>query len=148
MNVRTTLVAAFILAAALLAQSDAAPVSHRLPLHDGFYLEADVPCGEAYSAAMVQMMGDRFEAGRELCTIKSVYQNGNSFIATDECQDTSTGKRRSGRLTMLIPDDHTVVFGAGPEGTCYRYCPISSLPASFKNAQELVPDTPPFQERH
>ena len=29
----------------------------------------------------------------------------------------------------------------------YRYCPIPSLPASFKNARETVPDTPPFAGR-
>jgi hypothetical protein len=147
MNIRTALSAAAIVTAALLAPSEAAAPAHPLPLHDGFYLEADVPCGEASTASMIQIMGDRFESGRELCTIKSVSQQGKSFVATDACQDTSTGKRRAGKLTMVIPDDHTIVFGSKDESTRYRYCPIPSLPASFKNAHETVPDTPPFAGR-
>src|SRR5450432_3330020 len=146
MDTRTAVSAASILAAALLARSEAAPAEHPLPLHDGFYLDADVPCGQAYSAAMMQIMGDRFESGRELCTIKSVSRNGTSFTATDECQDTSMGGKRSGKLTMVIPDDHTIVFGAKGQTTRYRYCPIPSLPASFKDAHETTPDTPPFEE--
>jgi len=60
MNTRTALSAAAILTAALLARSEAASAKHPLPLHDGFYLEADVPCGQAYTGAMIQMMGDSF----------------------------------------------------------------------------------------
>jgi len=91
MHTRTALFATSVLTAALLARSEAEPVSHPLPLHDGFYLEADVPCGEANTADLVQIMGGRFEARRELCTIKSVSRHGNSFTATDECQNTITG---------------------------------------------------------
>jgi hypothetical protein len=145
MNTQTALAAAAILTAALLARSEAAPASRLLPLHEGFYLEADVPCGEAYTAAMLQVMGNRFESGRELCTITSVSRQGRSFTVTDACQDTSMGGKRSGKLTMVIPDDHTVVFGAKDQSTRYRYCPIPSLPDSFKDADEQVPDTPPFQ---
>jgi hypothetical protein len=141
------LFAASVLTAVLLARSEAAPVSHPLPLHDGFYLEADVPCGEAYAAGMVQIMGGRFEAGHDLCTIESVSRHGNSFTATDECQNTITGGKRSGKLTMVIPDNHTIIFGTATQQTRYRYCPIPSLPASFKDAHEMVPDTPPFGER-
>ena len=147
MNARTALFATSVLTAALLARSEAEPVSHPLPLHDGFYLEADVPCGEANTAELVQIMGSRFEAGRKLCTIKSVSQHGNSFTATDECQNTTTGGKRSGKLTMVIPDSRTIVFGTAAQQTRYRYCPIPSLPSSFKNADEMVPDTPPFEER-
>jgi hypothetical protein len=132
------------LTAALLTRSEAAPVRHPLPLHDGFYVEADVPCSEAYMAAMMQMMGDHFESGRELCTIKSVSQHGHSFIVTDECQETSMGGKTSGKLNVVVPDDHTVIFGAGGNSTRYRYCPIPSLPDGFKDAHEMVPDTPPF----
>jgi hypothetical protein len=146
MNTRTALSAATILTAALLARSEAAPERHPLPVHDGFYLEADVPCGEAYTAAMLQIMGDRFESGRQLCTIKSVSRQGKSFTATDECQETSMGRKSSGKLTIVIPDDHTVVFGTKDQSMRYRYCPIPSLPASFKDAHEMVPDTPPFEQ--
>lgn len=147
MHLRTSLFAVPILAAAVLARSEAAPAGHPLPLHDGFYLNAEVPCGRAYTADMVQMMGNRFEAGRELCTIKSVSRHGTSFIATHECQDTITGAKRSGKLTMVIPDNHTVIFDPKAQPTRYRYCRIPSLPASFRHAQETVPDTPPFQQR-
>jgi hypothetical protein len=146
MNTRTAVSATVIVTAALLARSEAAPARHPLPLHDGFYLDAEVPCGEAYSAAMIQIMGERFESGRELCTIRSVSRHGNSFTATDECQETSVGRVGSGKLTMVIPDDHTVVFGTKGKSTRYRYCPIPSLPDSFRDAHERVPDTPPFQE--
>jgi hypothetical protein len=148
MNTRTAVSVAVTLTAALLVRSEAAPARHPLPLHDGFYLDADVPCGEAYSAAMMQIMGERFESGRELCTITSVSRHGNSFTATNECQETSVGSRNSGKLTMAIPDDHTVVFGTKGKSTRYRYCPIPSLPHSFRDAHELVPDTPPFQDPH
>jgi hypothetical protein len=47
-----------------------------------------------------------------------------------------------GKLTMVIPDNHTVVFGTKDQSTRYHYCPIPSLPDSFRNAQEMVPDTP------
>jgi hypothetical protein len=147
MNTRTALFATSVLTAALLARSQAEPVSHRLPLHDGFYLEADVPCGEANTADLVQIMGSRFEAGHELCTIRSVSRHGNSLTATDECQNTITGAKRSGKLTMVIPDSRTIVFGTAAQQTRYRYCPIPSLPSSFKDADEMVPDTPPFEER-
>lgn len=147
MNTWAALFAASVLTAALLARSEAASVSHPLPLHPGFYLDADVPCGGANMADMVQIMGDRFEAGHELCTIKSVSRHGDSYVATHECQNTSTGGKHSGKLTMVIPDDHTVIFGATAQATRYRYCPIPSLPASFKDAQETVPDTPPFGGR-
>ncbi|HSU06995.1 MAG TPA: hypothetical protein VLI93_15630 [Acetobacteraceae bacterium] len=143
MNIRKALSAASILTAALLAKSQAAPAVHPLPLHDGFYLDADVPCGQAYTAGMLQIMGDHFESGHELCAIKSVSRHGNSFTATNECQDTTTGMKRSAKLAMVIPDNHTIIFGT----TRYRYCPISSLPTSFKDANEMIPDTPPFQER-
>jgi hypothetical protein len=145
MRTRTAVSAVTILTAALLARSEAAPATHKLPLHDGFYLTADVPCGEAYTAAMLQMMGDRFESGHDLCTIKSVTRRGNSFTVTDACQETSMGRKSFGKLTMVIPDDHTVVFGTKDQSTSYRYCPVPSLPDSFKNAQEMVPDTPPFK---
>jgi hypothetical protein len=147
MNTRTALFAISVLTAVLVTRSEAAPDNHPLPLHDGFYLEADVPCGEAYSAAMVQIMGGRFEAGRELCTIKAVSRRGNSFTATNECQNTITGGKHSGKLTMIIPDDHTIIFGTTAQPTRYRYCPIPSLPASFRGAHETVPDTPPFEGR-
>jgi hypothetical protein len=146
LNIRPALAAATLLTATLLARSEAAPARHPLPLHNGFYLEADVPCSEAYTAAMLQMMDDRFEAGRELCTIKSVYQHGHSFTATDECQETSMGRKSSGKLNIVIPNDHTVVFVANDNSTRYRYCPIPSLPDGFKDAHEMVPDTPPFAE--
>jgi hypothetical protein len=145
MSTRTSLSAVAILTAALLARSEAAPARHPLPLRDGFYLETDVPCGQAYSAAMLQIMGDRFESARQLCTIKSVSQQGKSYTVTEECQETSMGRKSSGKLTIVIPNDHTVVFGSKGQSTRYRYCPIPSLPASFKDAQEMVPDTPPFE---
>jgi hypothetical protein len=93
---------------------------------------------------MLQIMGDRFESGRELCTIRSVSRQGTSFTVAEACQETSMGRKSTGRLTMVIPDDHTIVLGAKAETTRYRYCPIPSLPDSFKDAHELVPDTPPF----
>jgi hypothetical protein len=142
---RTVPSAAAVLTAVLLARSGAAIAGNPLPLHDGFYLDADVPCREAYTAAMLQIMGDRFESGNNLCTIKSVSHEGRSFTVTDECQETSTGAKSAGTLTMVIPDNHTVVFGPEDDPMKYRYCPISSLPATFKDSQETVPDTPPFQ---
>ena len=145
MHSRTVISAAVILAGALLTRSEAATASHPLPLHDGFYLDVDVPCSEAYTAAMLQIMGDRFESGNNLCTIKSVSHEGRSFTVTHECQETSTGAKSAGTLTMDIPDNHTVVFGPEDDPMKYRYCPISSLPASFKDSKETVPDTPPFQ---
>jgi len=48
---------------------------------------------------------------------------------------------------MVIPDSRTIVFGTAAQQTRYRYCPIPSLPSSFKDADEMVPDTPPFEER-
>jgi hypothetical protein len=144
-STRTALFAAALLTAVLLARSEAAPAGHPLPLHDGFYLDAEVPCREAYTAAMLQIMGDRFESGNELCTIKAVSREGKSFTVTHECQETSTGTKSSGTLTLVIPDNHTIVLGPEDDPMRYRYCPISSLPASFKGAQETVPDTPPFQ---
>jgi hypothetical protein len=142
---RPAFAAAFLLSAIWLAGAAAEPPSHPLPLHDGFYLDATVPCGEAYTAAMVQIMGGRFEAGRNLCTIRSVARQGTSFALTDSCQDTSTGKKRSGKLTLVIPDEHTLIIGAKSEQQRFRYCPIPSLPPSFKHAKETVPDTPPFE---
>jgi hypothetical protein len=147
LHIRTALSAAAILTAALLARSEAAPAKHPLPLHNGFYLDAEVPCDQAYTAAMLQIMGDRFESARELCTIQSASQHGQSFTLTERCQDTSMGTQRSGKLTMVIPNDHTIVFGSQNQSTRYRYCPIPSLPESFKHAQEMVPDTPPFTNR-
>lgn len=141
MNTRMALIAASILIAAPLAQ--AAPAKHALPLHPGFYVDADVPCGEANMGGLLQMMGDRFEFGHELCTIKSMSRHGDSYTATDECQNTDTGRKHSGKLTMVIPDDRTVVFTAAQPAR-YRYCPISSMPSVFKDAHEMVPDTPPF----
>ena len=55
------------------------------------------------------------------------------------------GGKSSGKLTIVIPDHYTVVFGTKDQSTRYRYCPIPSLPASFKDARETVPDTPPFE---
>src|SRR6476661_5250570 len=111
MNSQRALSAAAILTAVLLARSEAATAGNPLPLHDGFYVDADVACGEAYTAAMLQIMGDRFESGNNLCTIKSVSHEGRSFTVTDECQETSTGTKSAGTLTMVIPNNHTVVFG-------------------------------------
>jgi len=145
MNSQSALSAAAILTAVLLARSEAATAGNPLPLHDGFYLDAEVPCGEAYTAAMLQIMGDRFESGDNLCTIKAVSREGRSFTVTHECQEASTGAKSSGKLTMVIPDDHTIVLGPEDDPMRYRYCPISMLPASFRDAKELVPDTPPFQ---
>jgi hypothetical protein len=144
-RIRTALSAVAIVTAALLARVEAAPAGHPLPLHDGFYLDADVPCGEAYSAAMLQIMGNRFELGRQLCTIKSVSRQGTSNTLTEECQETVTGRKSAGKLIVVIPNDHTIVFGGKGQSVRYRYCPIPSLPAAFKDAQETVPDTPPFE---
>jgi hypothetical protein len=141
---RTVFFAVAILTAVVM-RSAAATAGNPLPLHDGFYLDADVACSEAYTAAMLQIMGDRFESGNNLCTIKKVSHEGRSFTVTEECQETSTGAKSAGTLTMVIPDSHTVVFGTTDDPMRYRYCPIASLPGSFKNSQETVPDTPPFQ---
>jgi hypothetical protein len=43
MRTRTAVSAVTILAVASLARSEAAPAVHKLPLHDGFYLDAGVP---------------------------------------------------------------------------------------------------------
>src|SRR4051812_38829678 len=145
MRFRTVLSAAAALTAVLLARPEAARAGNPLPLHDGFYLDTDVACSEAYMAAMLQFMGDRFESGNNLCTIKTVSRAGRSFTVTEECQETSTGAKSSSTLTMVIPDSHTVVFGPDDDPIRYRYCPISSLPPSFKDAKETVPDTPAFQ---
>ncbi len=134
-----------LLSALWLAGAEAKPASHPLPLHDGFYLDADVPCGEAYTAAMVQIMGERFESERDLCTIGSVSRQGTSFAVTDSCQDTSTGEKRAGKVTFVIPDAHTLIIGAKNDQVRFRYCPIPSLPPSFHHAKETVPDTPPFE---
>jgi hypothetical protein len=55
------------------------------------------------------------------------------------------GRKSAGKPTIVIPDNHTIVFGTKDQTTPYRYCPISSLPASFMNARETVPDTPLFE---
>jgi len=141
----SSIAAAILLSALSLAGAEAKPAPHPLPLHDGFYLDATIPCGEAYTAAMVQIMGRRFEAGRSLCTITSVSRQGTSFALTDQCQDTSTGKKHAGKVTFVIPDEHTLIVGAKSDQERYRYCPIPSLPPSFKHAKETVPDTPPFE---
>jgi hypothetical protein len=137
--------AALIPTVAWPAQSGAADVRHPLPLHDGFYVVADLPCGQADTADMVQIMGDRFESGRELCAITVVSRQGTRVTLAEACQETSAGTKTSGTLTVTVPDDHTIVFGAGDKATRYRYCPIPSLPSLFKDAQEMVPDTPPFK---
>jgi hypothetical protein len=36
-------------------------------------------------------------------------------------------------------------LGAKDQSTRYRYCPIPSLPTSFKDACETVPDTRSFE---
>jgi hypothetical protein len=36
-------------------------------------------------------------------------------------------------------------LGAKDQSTRYRYCPILSLPTSFKDARETVPDTRSFE---
>jgi hypothetical protein len=142
---RPAFAAVFLLSGIGLAVAETKPESHPLPLHDGFYLDADVPCGEAYTAAMVQIMGERFEAGRNLCTIRSVARQGTSFAVTDQCQDTSTGKTHAGKITFVIPDAHTFMIGAKDDQQRFRYCPIPSLPQPFAHAKETVPDTPPFE---
>jgi hypothetical protein len=145
MRVKEPVVAAvFLLLAAPLAGA-AEPASHPLPLHDGFYLDATIPCAEASTASMVQIMGGRFESGRNLCTIQSVARQGNSFTVTDQCQDTSTGKKHAGKAVFVIPNDHTLIVGPKDAAQRYRYCPIPALPPSFKHANETVPDTPPFE---
>ena len=145
MTRRMALFAAAALMAALTPGSEATSAGHPLPLHDGFYLDAEVACREAYTAAMLQIMGDRFESGNDLCTIKAVSREGRSFTLSNECQETSTGAKSAGTLTMVIPDDHTIVLGPEDDPMRYRYCPIASLPAVFGNSQETVPATPPFQ---
>lgn len=146
MRLRTAATAAAILATALLARADAAPARHPLPLHDGFYLNAEVDCGEAYLEAMLQVMGDRLEAGRDLCTIKSVSRRGTTFTLKERCQETDTGKTSPATLTLVVPDDHSLVLGRKAKTTRFRYCPVASLPGSFKDVDETVPDTPPFEE--
>ena len=56
---------------------------------------------EAYAAAMLQIMGSRFELGRQLCTIKSVSRQGTSNTLTEECQETVTGRKSAGKLTVV-----------------------------------------------
>jgi hypothetical protein len=146
MRVQAPVVAAvFLLSAASLAGAADKPASHPLPLHDGFYLDATIPCGEADSASMVQIMGGRFESGRNLCTIQSVARQGNSFTVTDQCQDTGSGKKHAGKAVFVIPNDRTLIVGAKDAAQRFRYCPIPALPPSFKHANETVPDTPPFE---
>lgn len=145
LGARTSLCAATLLVAALLTRSEAALAEHKLPLLDGIYLNAEVPCGEAYMAAMLQIMGDRLEAGRALCTIKSVSRQGTSYVVAEECQQTDTGRTSPGKLTLAIPNDHTIVLGGKGQSTRFRHCPIASLPDSFSGVQEMVPLTPPFE---
>jgi len=108
MNRRSYFIVASIVSVATLAPTGAAPNGNRLPLRVGFYVAADVPCGEAYTAAMVQIMGDRIEAGGELCTIRSLSRHGTSFTATEACEDTTTGAKRSGTMRMVIADDQSL----------------------------------------
>jgi hypothetical protein len=132
--------------AAPSAQTVPAPTGTKLPLHPGYYVNAEAPCAEASQAIVIQFTGTAFEAGSDLCTINGVTHQDTSYTVTERCEEQTTGKTRSMTATIAIPDSGTFVTSTKSTATRYRYCPIRSLPASWKNAKETVPDFPPFDK--
>ena len=127
-----------------LAQATPAPAETKLPLRPGYYVNSDAPCGEASQAIIIQFTGTAFEEGSDLCAIDGVTRNGTSYTMTEKCQEQTKGKRHTANATIVVPDSDSFVTGVGGGTTRYRYCPISSLPASWQNSKETVPDFPAF----
>jgi hypothetical protein len=138
--------AAILPMAAQPAQTVPAPAQTKLPLHPGYYVNADAPCAEASQAIVIQFTGTAFEAGSDLCMIDSVAHRDASYTVTERCEEQTTGKTRPMTAAIVIPDSGTFVTGPKGAATRYRYCPIPSLPESWKNAKETVPDFPPFDK--
>jgi hypothetical protein len=127
-----------------LAQTTPAPAETKLPLRPGYYVNSDVACGEAYQAIVIQFTGTAFEEGSDLCAIDGVARDGTSYTVTEKCQEQTKGKRHTANATIVVPDSGAFVTRVGGATTRYRYCPISSLPASWQNSKETVPDFPAF----
>jgi hypothetical protein len=127
-----------------LAQATPAPAETKLPLRPGYYVNSDAPCGEASQAIVIQFTGTAFEEGSNLCAIDGVARDGTSYTMTEKCQEQTKGKWYTANATIAVPDSDAFVTRVGGGTTRYRYCPISSLPASWQNSKETVPDFPAF----
>jgi hypothetical protein len=136
--------AATIPATTPLAQDTPAPAATKLPLRPGYYVNSDSPCGEANQAIIIQFTGTAFEEGSNLCVIDAVAREGTSYTMTEKCQEQTKGKKRTANATIVVPDSDSFVTRVAGGTTRYRYCPISSLPASWQNSKETVPDFPAF----
>ena len=127
-----------------LAQAASAPAETKLPLRPGYYVNSDAPCGEASQAIVIQFTGTAFEEGSDLCVIDGVARNGTSYTMTEKCQEQTKGKKHTANATIVVPVSDTFVTQSRGGTMRYRYCPISSLPASWQNSKETVPDFPAF----
>jgi hypothetical protein len=113
-------------------------------LRPGYYVNSDAACGEAYQAIVIQFTGTAFEEGSDLCAIDGVARDGTSYTVREKCQEQTKGKRHTANATIVVPDSGAFVTRVAGATTRYRYCPISSLPASWQNSKETVPDFPAF----
>jgi hypothetical protein len=136
--------AATIPATTPLAQATPAPAATKLPLRPGYYVNSDAPCAEANQAIIIQFTGTAFEEGSDLCVIDGVTHDGTSYTMTEKCQEQTEGKKRTANATIVVPDSDSFVTRVAGATTRYRYCPISSLPPSWLNSKETVPDFPAF----
>ena len=149
MTSQIAVLAVILLTTATVAYSapvsvEASSTGARLPLHPGFYVESDVPCAEAFQAAIIQFTGKEIEAGSDLCAITKIARLGKSYTVTERCQEQTDGHWHSDRGTIVIPNSRAFIAGTKTTAQRFRYCPILALPESWKNSKETVPDFPPF----
>jgi len=142
MNLKAMVALAAVALPASLPPAAAAP---KLPLHPGFYVESDVPCGEMYQAAMIQFTGTAFEEGPELCRVVAVSHRGSVYRIAQRCQDQMSGTRSRQKGAVAIPDRFTFLNSVKSDATRFRYCPLSSLPGDWKGTKETVPNYPAYE---
>ncbi|MGH8085095.1 MAG: hypothetical protein ACREPV_07445 [Lysobacter sp.] len=131
--------------AAAEAGQDAGPASattatvDRLPLKPGYFVAADVPCGEASNATVMLHDGDGINSSREACHFTRIEQTGpNTYTAAETCTVIG-GMGGSGPEPSEV--DYTIesptAFSADNRTYDWQYaarhCPQTALPEPWRS---------------
>lgn len=113
----------------------AEPVAE-LPLHPGYYVNAQIDCGAADNSSLYLVRRDGISSAAATCTISLINQTGPTrYEVTDNCTELASGSEL-GEATVLydIPDDRSYGYIDGETVVgMNRYCAQDDLPEPFRS---------------
>ena len=106
-------------------------------LKPGIYVQKGVKCASPPNAAIRRYDGRGIStAHTRACQARILSRRGSRYDVSQSCIDAGAGPapRFTERQTITVPDALTFTLRTRGDGTTYRYCPASMLPAGLRSA--------------